>query len=86
MLGLTTCRVASRQSFTFGRSGVYGLDLVPGRQFVEKIVIPQSNQKKKTNYITDTPFEHYYFGCNKRKHFAGQNAIRFISIHNELHA
>ena len=36
--------------------------------------------------MTDTPFEHYYFGCNKRKHIAGQNDARFISNYNELHA
>ena len=35
VLGSTTYHVG--QSFAFGRSGVYGLDLALGRQYVEKI-------------------------------------------------
>ena len=51
------------QSFAFERGGVYGLDLAPGRQFEEKIR-NSLNKQKKNNNIIDTPFEHYYFGCN----------------------
>ena len=57
------------------RGGVYGLDLAPGRQYMEK-----------KNNITGTPFEHYYLGCIKKTHIAGTNDVRFISNHNELHA
>ena len=75
-----------RQSFAFafGRGGVYCLDLAPCRQYMEKIR-NSLNKKKKKIYITDTPFEHYYFGCIKKTHIAGQNDVRFISNHNELH-
>ena len=44
VLDSTTYRIA--QSFAFGRGGVYGLDLAPGRQYVEKI---RNFLKKKTN-------------------------------------
>ena len=47
MLGSTTYRVG--QSFAFGRGGVYGLDLAPGRQYVEKIrnfLNKQTNKQK----------------------------------------
>ena len=37
----------SRQSFAFGCGGVYGLDLAPGRQYVEKISNSLTKKKKK---------------------------------------
>ena len=45
-----------------GRGGVYGLDLTPYRQYVEKIrnFLNKQTNKQKNNNITDAPFEHYY--------------------------
>ena len=45
VLGSTTYRVG--QSFAFGRGGVYGLDLAPGRKYVEKIRNFVNKKKKQ---------------------------------------
>ena len=41
---------------------------------MEKIrnFLSKKQTKTKPNNMTDTLFEHYYFGCNKRTHIAGQ--------------